>query len=261
MSSKKQMFSGNRVNVNVQYSRKKWAGYLRFTGFFLYTEKVHYDDLYVYLNQSKGLFRSGSTLLEIGFGSGYNLKKLARKYGFRTIGADIIQETVSLYNAQKIPNSHAVKIDPYLNSLDFQDNSIDVAVCSHVLEHVPDDQKLVHELARVLRPGGFVFFNVPLNEEKLDVPSHIRKYTPEKFTSLIRQNSFYIEKSVQNDPYSQIINYLGIHRGIILKIAKKILLTVLSVFPVRLMKKFFIPGTRPSQLTVIAVKKSPEILF
>lgn len=48
-----------------------------------------------------------------------------------------------------------------LTDLPFADNSFDVAVCSHVLEHVPDDRGAMAELRRVLRPGGRALLLVP----------------------------------------------------------------------------------------------------
>ncbi|MSP85135.1 MAG: class I SAM-dependent methyltransferase [Flavobacteriaceae bacterium] len=51
--------------------------------------------------------------------------------------------------------------------LPFQDNSYDVILCNHVLEHIPDDTKAMQELYRVLKPGGMGIFQIPqdLNRE------------------------------------------------------------------------------------------------
>jgi SAM-dependent methyltransferase len=38
-----------------------------------------------------------------------------------------------------------------------------VILCSHVLEHVPDDRRAMRELARVLKPDGWAFLQVPVN--------------------------------------------------------------------------------------------------
>jgi SAM-dependent methyltransferase len=44
----------------------------------------------------------------------------------------------------------------------YGNDSIDAFICSHVLEHVPDDRRAMRELHRVLRPGGFGIVMVPL---------------------------------------------------------------------------------------------------
>lgn len=45
--------------------------------------------------------------------------------------------------------------------LPFEDNSYDVILCNHVLEHIPDDTKAMQELYRVLKPGGMGIFQIP----------------------------------------------------------------------------------------------------
>ncbi|MDO1501444.1 methyltransferase domain-containing protein [Winogradskyella maritima] len=51
--------------------------------------------------------------------------------------------------------------------LPFEDNSYDVILCNHVLEHIPDDNKAMQELYRVMKPGGWGVFQIPqdLNRE------------------------------------------------------------------------------------------------
>ena len=44
----------------------------------------------------------------------------------------------------------------------YADRSVDFFLCSHILEHVPDDRKAMQELYRILRPGGFGIVMVPL---------------------------------------------------------------------------------------------------
>ncbi len=53
-------------------------------------------------------------------------------------------------------------------NLPFEDNTFDVLLCNHVLEHIPDDTKAMQELYRVLKPGGWGIFQIPqdLNREK-----------------------------------------------------------------------------------------------
>lgn len=52
-------------------------------------------------------------------------------------------------------------------NLPFKDNSYDVILCNHVLEHIPDDTKAMQELYRVLKSGGMGIFQIPqdLNRE------------------------------------------------------------------------------------------------
>ena len=50
-------------------------------------------------------------------------------------------------------------------ALPFQDNSFDLILCNHVLEHIPDDATAMKELYRVLKKGGTLIAQVPLNEK------------------------------------------------------------------------------------------------
>lgn len=48
-----------------------------------------------------------------------------------------------------------------LQAIARDDDSYDVIVVNHVLEHVEDDAAAIRELYRVVRPDGFVFLSVP----------------------------------------------------------------------------------------------------
>ena len=48
-----------------------------------------------------------------------------------------------------------------VTNLDLPDQAFDVVLCSHVLEHVPDDRAAMRELARVLRPDGIAILQTP----------------------------------------------------------------------------------------------------
>lgn len=56
------------------------------------------------------------------------------------------------------------KID--IENINHPDNSFDVILCSHVLEHVPDDIKAMREFRRVLKPDGWAMLLVPVTVEK-----------------------------------------------------------------------------------------------
>ena len=47
--------------------------------------------------------------------------------------------------------------------LPFESNDFDVILCNHVLEHIPDDQRALKELFRVMKPGGMGIFQIPLD--------------------------------------------------------------------------------------------------
>lgn len=63
-------------------------------------------------------------------------------------------------------HSPLAEIKADLCELPFQDNYYDLILCNHVLEHIPEDQKAMQEMYRVLKPGGTLIAQVPLEENR-----------------------------------------------------------------------------------------------
>lgn len=53
-----------------------------------------------------------------------------------------------------------IKLD--VNTLPFEDNTFDAAMCNHVFEHVETDRQAMAEFYRVLKPKGWAIFQVPI---------------------------------------------------------------------------------------------------
>lgn len=58
-------------------------------------------------------------------------------------------------------NSPLADVKADICNLPFQDNSFDIILCNHVLEHIPNDTKAMEELYRILKPGGWGIFQIP----------------------------------------------------------------------------------------------------
>ncbi|RZW54905.1 MAG: SAM-dependent methyltransferase [Flavobacteriaceae bacterium] len=58
-------------------------------------------------------------------------------------------------------NSPLADVKADICDLPFEDNAFDFILCNHVLEHIPDDQKAMQELFRILKPGGTGIFQIP----------------------------------------------------------------------------------------------------
>jgi SAM-dependent methyltransferase len=57
--------------------------------------------------------------------------------------------------------SPLAKVKADIHNLPFSDQSFEVVLCNHVLEHVADDIAAMKEICRVLRPGGYAIMQVP----------------------------------------------------------------------------------------------------
>ncbi|MBN1125530.1 MAG: methyltransferase domain-containing protein [Sedimentisphaerales bacterium] len=51
-------------------------------------------------------------------------------------------------------------------NLPFENNSYDVVLACHVLEHIKEDRKAMSEIHRICRPGGIVIIQVPITAMK-----------------------------------------------------------------------------------------------
>ncbi|MBM3529252.1 MAG: methyltransferase domain-containing protein [Alphaproteobacteria bacterium] len=94
----------------------------------------------------------------------------------------------------------------------YADSSLDLFLCSHILEHIPDDRKAMRELYRVLKPGGFGIVMVPLVhgvEETHEDPAiataderwkhyadgdHVRQYGRRDFIARLGEAGFAVEQ-------------------------------------------------------------------
>ena len=71
-----------------------------------------------------------------------------------------------------------------IRRLGLKANRVKTIICSEVLEHVPDDQLALSELARVLAPGGRLIITAPLHRyywsRDDDAVGHCRRYSPDE---------------------------------------------------------------------------------
>jgi SAM-dependent methyltransferase len=58
-------------------------------------------------------------------------------------------------------NSPLADVKADICHLPFDEDTFDVILCNHVLEHIPDDTKAMQELYRVMKPGGWGIFQIP----------------------------------------------------------------------------------------------------
>lgn len=79
----------------------------------------------------------------------------------------------------RYPGSRADILADFSASLPFADNSVDMVIADHVLEHVPDLVALVEEVHRVLVPGGRFSVEVPYfaHPDSCRDPTHCRFFT------------------------------------------------------------------------------------
>ena len=90
--------------------------------------------------------------LDAACGTGRHTEYLCAR-GFDTVGVDLTPEMLALAR-EKAPSARFVAGD--LLSLDFSDETFDLAICALALEHCSDLLACTKELARVVRSGGAI---------------------------------------------------------------------------------------------------------
>lgn len=70
-----------------------------------------------------------------------------------------------LYDRLNINEVPHVNIQQDLTNLTLESNTYDQMIAWHVLEHIPDDQKAIKEMYRVLKKGGRLLLSVPIYPE------------------------------------------------------------------------------------------------
>src|SRR5262245_42376821 len=77
-----------------------------------------------------------------------------------------------------------------LASIPLADKTMDLVLCTEVLEHIHEHEKALDEIARVMAPGGWLLITVPTPPAIKD-PAHVREgYYPEELVALLRQRGF-----------------------------------------------------------------------
>jgi 2-polyprenyl-3-methyl-5-hydroxy-6-metoxy-1,4-benzoquinol methylase len=94
----------------------------------------------------------GAEILDAGCGTGTNSRWLARR-GFQVTGVDLSQ--FALDKAGESAPDVAFR-QASLTDLPFADGSFDAILCHGVIMHIPDFEKALDELVRVLRPDGYL---------------------------------------------------------------------------------------------------------
>jgi ubiquinone/menaquinone biosynthesis C-methylase UbiE len=96
----------------------------------------------------------GRRVMEIGLGSGFSLQRLAER-AQSCIGLDLSGNTIELNQARaRHFNLRITFVQASATEIPLDDNSLDCVVSVGCLHHIPDIQKAVDEIHRVLKPEG-----------------------------------------------------------------------------------------------------------
>jgi SAM-dependent methyltransferase len=103
-----------------------------------------------------------------------------------------------------LKNAYCVQADGFY--LPFSDGTFDICICSHVLEHVPDPNKMVEEIHRVLKVGGIALIEFPNRLYPIELHRNLvlMPYLPLKIAKLyatILQSMWFISDEYKSRLY------------------------------------------------------------
>lgn len=144
--------------------------------------------------------KRGARLLEVGSGLGHLVGQLEDT--FETFGCDInrwaVTRSKSVVKKTNLQTASA-------QELPFSADSFNVVIIKHIVEHLPDPQKALHEIGRVTERGGTLILATPNLDSLLrpwkgekwigyQDPTHISLKRPAEWVSFIEGAGFTIER-------------------------------------------------------------------
>lgn len=153
--------------------------------------------------------RPGDRVLDIGCGEGRHTVRMCQEEGTVCTGADYGFDNLKTTRG-KLQFHQAIDDllckDWNLSCMDitampFDTDSFDVVICSEVLEHIPDDDTAIDELARIVKPGKTLAVSVPrawpekicwqLSDEYFNANmGHVRIYNKDQLVDRIKKRGF-----------------------------------------------------------------------
>jgi SAM-dependent methyltransferase len=131
----------------------------------------------------QSVLKPGSTMLDAGCGDALVTKLLLEKIALDVSGVDIVGEAGNLARAN-VPSINFLVAD--LEKLPHPDGSFDLVFASDVLEHTYKPAKVLRELYRLTRAGGYLFIGVP--DGRFDqYIGHINFFSTQSLGSLVEE--------------------------------------------------------------------------
>lgn len=178
------------------------------------------------------------SVIEIGAGEGSILKRLAElNFGQHLYALEISQSGVDAIQHKGIPRLVECSLFDGYNT-PYEDGTFDLAVLSHVVEHVEYPRRLLYEAKRVAK---YVFVEVPL-EDTVRLPrdfvfnkvGHINDYSPATLRRLVQTcNLDVLNQKIANPPKAAYIFQKG-QKGLVNYYIKELMLKLCPRLATRL---------------------------
>ncbi len=156
--------------------------------------QIAYEHLHRYRFAAR--WAAGRDVLDVAAGVGYGAGLLAAT-ARRVWAVDLDAASVS-YGRRCFPAENLLFLQGDATSLPVRSHSADLVIALEVLEHVENQEGLVAELARALRPGGAVLISTPNKASYSDArnyhnPFHVHEFYRDEFLALLLRHFTFIQ--------------------------------------------------------------------
>lgn len=140
-----------------------------------------------------GDFRS---YLEIGCGTGYVLSGVARRFPDAVLSASELFTAGLGFAAERVPSAAFMQMDA--RRIPFSEE-FDVVGAFDVVEHIKEDEAVMEQAYKALKPGGHLLLTVPqhawLWSPSDDYARHERRYSKAELHEKVRTAGFRLQRS------------------------------------------------------------------
>jgi SAM-dependent methyltransferase len=158
-------------------------------------EVVHAEHLVRYRFAAQ--LASSRRVLDTACGEGYGTALLAAAGARSATGLDVDERTV-VHARSRHPGPVFAVGD--VRKLPFADESFDLVVCFETIEHVPDPERVLGELHRVMADDGLLLVSTPNKHQYLvENEFHEREFFHEEFVALLEARFARVEILLQHN--------------------------------------------------------------
>lgn len=157
------------IRKNGKFMQKKWE---------IYAENISFVEHYKKAVRHRELLRKikyfidrtdKEIILDLGCGEGIQLLTLRNKDKY-IIGIDISKSFLQRFKRNSTnlsQNNNYIQAD--ITHIPLKNSSIELCINSQVMEHIKDDNKLLQEIKRIIKPKSIVIITVPIKQNLRDI--------------------------------------------------------------------------------------------
>jgi 2-polyprenyl-3-methyl-5-hydroxy-6-metoxy-1,4-benzoquinol methylase len=145
-----------------------------------------------------GAALAGAVVLDVGASTGAITAALC-EHVRAVVGIDIDPHAIATATSEFANAATHFAVGDAMQ-LAFADHSVDVVLCAHVYEHVPDPTRMMQEIRRVLKPGGWCYLSagnrLAVDEPHYHLPflSVLPKWMAHIYLRLLGRGTHYYEE-------------------------------------------------------------------